>query len=173
MKIFTVKRMARIAMMAALCVVLRQAFAFLPNVQPITAIFLVLVPILGIIDAILVMALTMLVSSFLLGLGPWVALQIVSFAIMMLLWRVYLTLVTRGGKSDIIILFVETIGAGLVGIGYGIVIDSLSAFMFNMPWWSYVAAGFFFNLAHALSTLIFFPLITSFFRRLSHEKTIV
>ncbi|WP_161979083.1 ECF transporter S component [Streptococcus sp. S784/96/1] len=173
MEIFTVKRMARIAMMAALCVVLRQAFAFLPNVQPITAIFLVLVPIWGIIDAILVMAVTMLVSSFLLGFGHWVFLQVLSFAIMILLWRGYLTLVTRLVKSDIIRLFVESIGAGLVGIGYGIVIDSLSAAMFGMPWWSYVAAGFFFNLAHALSTLVFYPLITSFFRRFSHEETII
>lgn len=160
-------------MMAALCVVLRQAFSSLPNVQPITAVFLLLVPDWGIFDAILVMAVTMLVSSFLLGFGYWVFLQILAFAVVMILWLGYLTLVTRLVKSDIIRVFVETIGAGLVGIGYGIVIDSLSAALFGMPWWSYVAAGFFFNLAHALSTLIFYPLLLSFFRRLSHEKTII
>lgn len=160
-------------MMAALCVVLRQAFSSLPNVQPITAIFLLLVPVWGIFDAILVMAVSMLVSSFLLGFGHWVFLQIVSFAAVMLLWQCQLALMTRWVKSDIIRLFVETIGAGMVGIGYGIVIDSLSAAMFGMPWWSYVAAGFFFNLAHALSTLIFYPLIRTFFRRFSHEETII
>ena len=37
------KRLTRITLLAALCVVLRQAFAFLPNVQPISAIFFLLV----------------------------------------------------------------------------------------------------------------------------------
>lgn len=160
-------------MMAALCVVLRQAFAFLPNVQPITAIFLVLISAWGLFDAVLVMSLTMLVSSFLLGFGHWVFLQIISFGLVMILWKVHSSLVTRWVKTDIMKLLVESLVAGIVGIAYGLIIDSLSAILFNMPWWSYVAAGFFFNLAHATSTLIFYPLITTIFRRFSHEKTIV
>lgn len=160
-------------MMAALCVVLRQAFAFLPNVQPITAIFLVLISVWGLLDAFLVMALTMLVSSFLLGFGHWVFLQIISFGLVMILWKGHSSLVTRWVKTDIMRLLVGSLGAGIVGIAYGLIIDSLSAILFNMPWWSYVAAGFFFNLAHAISTLIFYPLITTIFRRFSHEKTIV
>ena len=39
----TLQRLTRISLLAALCVALRQAFAPFPNVQPISAIFFLLV----------------------------------------------------------------------------------------------------------------------------------
>ena len=61
------KRLTLITLLAALCVVLRQAFAFLPNIQPISAIFFLLVLFEDWAFACLVMAVTMFTSAFLLG----------------------------------------------------------------------------------------------------------
>ena len=73
------KRLTRITLLAALCVVLRQAFAFLPNVQPISAIFFLLVLFEDWPFACLVMAVTMFTSAFLLGMSPVVVAQILVF----------------------------------------------------------------------------------------------
>lgn len=63
----TLQRLTRISLLAALCVALRQTFAPFPNVQPISAIFFLLVIFEDYIFAFLVMALTMFVSAFLWG----------------------------------------------------------------------------------------------------------
>ncbi|MFC3928193.1 ECF transporter S component [Streptococcus caprae] len=167
----TTKRMSRIAMLAALCVASRQAFASLPNIQPITAIFLICAVFLNLTDSILIMAVTMLVSSFLLGFGPWVLWQIVSFAIVLVIWLGLYKLIQVLPLAKVHQLIIQSIVAALMGIVYGVVIDSIGALLYSMPWWSYVMAGLSFNLAHALSTLIFYPLLEPIFRRLLfHEK---
>ena len=81
------KRLTRITLLAALCVVLRQAFAFLPNVQPISAIFFLLVLFEDWQFACLVMAVTMFTSAFLLGMSPVVLAQILAFGLLLTLWR--------------------------------------------------------------------------------------
>ena len=60
----TIQRMARIAILSALAVGLRSAFIGLPNIQPITAMFFVAVLYLGLVDGLLIMALTMSISGF-------------------------------------------------------------------------------------------------------------
>ena len=65
----TLQRLTRISLLAALCVALRQAFAPFPNVQPISAIFFLLVIFEGYSFAFLVMMITMFVSAFFLGMS--------------------------------------------------------------------------------------------------------
>ena len=66
---------------------------------------------------------------------------------------------------------IQPVLAGLMGIVYGILIDTYSALLFSTPILAYIIAGMTFNLAHAISTLFFYPIILSIFRRLlSHEK---
>ena len=72
--------------MSALAVGLRSAFIGLPNIQPITAMFFVSVLYLGLVDGFLIMALTMSISGFIFGFGPWVFNQILAFGILMALW---------------------------------------------------------------------------------------
>ncbi len=78
--------MARIAILSALAVGLRSAFIGLPNIQPITAMFFVAVLYLGLVDGLLIMALTMAISGFIFGFGPWVFNQILAFGVLMALW---------------------------------------------------------------------------------------
>lgn len=75
----TLTKLTRVAILSALCVVLRYAFAPLPNIQPITAIFLITVVLFDLKEGVATVTITMLVSSFLMGFGPWVFLQIISF----------------------------------------------------------------------------------------------
>ena len=84
----TLQRLTRISLLAALCVALRQAFAPFPNVQPISAIFFLLVIFEGYSFAFLVMMITMFVSAFFLGMSLIVFFQIVAFGCLMLLWRI-------------------------------------------------------------------------------------
>ncbi|MDG3142131.1 ECF transporter S component [Streptococcus suis] len=156
------RQMTKIALLSALCVVLRYAFAPFPNIQPISALFFVLVTVEGLGFAVLVMSLSMLISSFLLGFGIWVIFQIISFAVVLVIWRF---LPKRSGSVW------ATILSGVLAFGYGIVIDSLMAPIFGMPWWSYVLAGLPFNLNHALSTLCFYPLLHLILRRYYDEKS--
>lgn len=76
---FTIQRMTRIAILTALAIGLRSAFIALPNIQPITAMFFVAVLYLGLVDGLLIMALTMAISGFLYGFGPWIFNQILTF----------------------------------------------------------------------------------------------
>lgn len=114
----TLQRLTRISLLAALCVALRQAFAPFPNVQPISAIFFLLVIFEGYSFAFLVMMITMFVSAFFLGMSLIVFFQIVAFGCLMLLWRIcykWLPFVLQ-------ILFV-----GLLSFAYGVLIDSVYA----------------------------------------------
>lgn len=158
----TLQRLTRISLLAALCVALRQAFAPFPNVQPISAIFFLLVIFEGYSFAFLVMMITMFVSAFFLGMSLIVFFQIVAFGCLMLIWRIsykWLPIVLQ-------ILFV-----GLLSFAYGVLIDTVYALMYHIPWWTYALVnGFSFNLAHALSTIIFYPIIYQIFRRFYVEK---
>ena len=53
------RKMAKIAILSALCVAFRYAFSFLPNVQPISAIFFLIVIFEDLQTSLLVMAVTM------------------------------------------------------------------------------------------------------------------
>ena len=169
---FSINQISRVALLSALCVVLRWAFASFPNVQPITAIFLISSIALSLPEAILIMSTTMLVSSFLLGFGPWVLWQIFSFIIILCIWYYIFYPLTRiGSNQKKIYLMAQAAMAGFMGIIYGVAIDSCYAFLYSMPWWTYVLAGTGFNIAHAISTFLFYPLVLSIFRRLTHDKT--
>lgn len=168
------QKISRVAILSALAIVLRIAFAGLPNIQPITAIFLVCAVFYGFWESFLIMSVTMLVTSFLLGFGPWVLGQIIGFGSILFLWKFIgypLTKSLRLGSINQIIL--QAVLAGLLSVIYGIVIDTYSALLFAAPLLAYILAGMTFNLMHAVSTVLFYPIILSIFRRLlSNEKTI-
>jgi len=110
----------------------------------------------------LVMAVTMFTSAFLLGMSPVVLAQILAFSLLLTLWR---------GLYRHLSLQVQTLVVGILSFLYGIVIDSLYAVLYHMPWWTYALVnGFSFNLAHTFSTACFYPLLYVVFRRLYHEK---
>lgn len=164
----TTKQLTRIAIFSALALVLRLSFSHLPNIQPVTTLFLVFAVFFGFYESVLVMSLTMLISSFVLGFGPWVFWQLATFMLIIFLWT-FLIYPLSQKVTNYQMPFISVL-AGLCAVLYGIFIDSCFAYLYSMPWWSYVLAGAPFNLVHGLSTLLFYPIIFAIFRRLSHEK---
>ena len=107
------RKMAKIAILSALCVAFRYAFSFLPNVQPISAIFFLLVIFEDLPTSLLVMAVTMFTSAFLLGMSPIVLFQLLSFGLILCLWRLLYPRLNLVGQGIV---------AALLSFGYGIAI---------------------------------------------------
>ncbi|MGT2721551.1 ECF transporter S component [Streptococcus porcinus] len=164
------KKIARIAILAALAFVLRMAFSHLPNIQPVTALFFIATITLSYYEAFLVMFISILLTSFLLGFGPWVFWQITTFTIIMAIWRFLIFPLSR--KIKVYRMLMQSLSVAFLALLYGLVIDSCFAYLYSMPWWTYVLSGMTFNLLHALSTLIFYPVLLTLFRRLFNEKMV-
>lgn len=158
------KRISYIVMLAALSIVLRLVFGPFPNIKPITAIFLVSMGYFSLVDSLLIMALTMVGSSILLGFGVIVLWQIISFAMVMLIWR---TICRPLFEKYATSLLVQAVAAGLLVFVYGLVISFLSASQYGTNPLVYWLNGLIFDCLHALSTTLFYPIIYHIFRRFS------
>lgn len=151
----TIQRLTRIALLAALCIVLRYAFSGLPNIQPITAIFFVVTLSLGLLDGILVMAITMILTGLLLGFGPWVLNQILTYSVLLAFWSLFVH------RLSLVWQIVLTTALSFL---YGVIMDYSYGLIFNSGL-AFVITGLYFDGLHAASTLFFYPIIMSIFRR--------
>ena len=151
----TIQRMARIAILSALAVGLRSAFIGLPNIQPITAMFFVAVLYLGLVDGLLIMALTMSISGFIFGFGPWVFNQILAFGVLMALWSLIAPRLSLVWQIALVT---------LLSFLYGVLMDYSYGLLFRSGI-TFVISGLLYDTYHAVSTLLFYPFIQSIFRR--------
>ena len=161
------RRMSQIVILAALCIALRLAFAPFPNVKPVTAFFLVSLLYLDFWDSFLIMMLTMLGSSLIFGFSLVVVWQILSFGILLWLWR-FLVLPLSASFSHQILL--QSLLAGLVTFSYGFWISIPIAFQFGFNLYLYWLNGLFFDLLHAISTVLFYPVIYLLLRRFYKDE---
>lgn len=169
----TLKRMTRTALLAAMCVVSRYLFGAFPNVKPITAIFFISSLFFGFFDGFLIMFICMLVTSFIFGFGIWVYFQIIAYTLILLLWTILKLILTKHTRFVIMKnVMIQGIVAGMLAFLYGFIIDFINAVFFHLPWWGYVLNGLTFNLAHSVSTILFYPLIFEAFRRLGYEENL-
>lgn len=163
------KRLAYIAILAALCIVLRFAFGAFPNVKPLTAIFLVSMLYLKGIDSFLVMAVTMVGSGLVYGGGTVVIWQLMSYSLIMLFWK---GLVVWWAKAAVKNVWLQSVLAGISALAYGFFITIPLSLVYHTPFWGFWLNGVMFDLAHAVSTSFFYPVIYFIFRRLYHEKMV-
>ncbi|MEK4152893.1 ECF transporter S component [Carnobacterium sp. FSL E2-0243] len=162
---FTVRRIAFLALMVALCQVSRMIFQFLPNVQPVTVILILLTLHLGIWDGIFVATLSILTSNLMLGMGVWTIAQIVSFVMIVLLTG----LVIRPYIHKIPFL-VMVFYCGLMGFFYGFIISLVQAPFFGIQaFWPYFLAGVPFDAMHAIGNSGFYfilaPILTPLLKK--------
>ncbi|HFI0701802.1 TPA: hypothetical protein ACGO3H_001274 [Streptococcus suis] len=158
----SVKRLSRIVLLVALAIVLRLAFGAFPNIKPLTAIFLVALSYMGLMDAWLVMALTMVGSGLLFGFGPVVLWQVLSFGLIQLLWW---GLVRPFIHKERLTIWLQSLLAAVLVYVYGFVISILSAWKFGLAPFIFWLNGLFFDSLHAVSTFLFYPIIYHIFRR--------
>lgn len=167
-KFLDLRRLALIAILASLCIVSRQILAPFPNIKPITAIFLVVAIYMGFVDALLLAIITMTATSISLGLGIWVLFQCISYMVALLVWKCLefpSKLLPTKGK-----ILIQSVLAGLMAFLYGISINILTALYYSTNIWIIEINALYFDLAHAISTALFYPIILSIFRRFYHNE---
>lgn len=104
------------------------------------------------------MILTMTISGIYLGMSIIVLFQIISFALILSLWRLIYKFLPN--------LFLKLVGVGFLTLLYGFIISFLTTRMFTINFWAYYLNGFWFDVNHAASTIIFYPLVYKIFERL-------
>ncbi|MET3559114.1 hypothetical protein ABID29_002263 [Streptococcus rupicaprae] len=165
----TVRQMAKLSLLASLCIALRFSFGAFPNIKPITAIFLVCLIYFKLWEVIVIMSLTMIITGIYMGFGIWILWQIIAYAIVLMLWQY---LVSPLARMTGLRLPVLTILSGVMPFVYSLVIAVFDSWLYGTSLLAYWLNGLVFDYLHALSTIAFYPIVFYSLRRLfNNEKT--
>lgn len=160
-------KLTLLALLAALAVVGRSVFAFLPNVQPVTALIIICGLMLGPTAAIILALLTTFLSNMLLGMGIWTVWQVVSWALIGLIsgW-----IGKYPGETPVYIIVMVAVFSGYL---YGFII-SLTTYSIAGKFWPYYLAGLPFDTYHAIGNAVFiillYPIISHFFKKYANNR---
>jgi uncharacterized membrane protein len=175
-----VREMVVLATMVALATAGRSAFYMVPNFKPVAAVVILSGIAFGAESGFLTGALSMLVSNFLFGQGPWTPWQMFAMGMIGFLAGVcYRPVWLRHGRM-LLCLF----GFGATLIVYGGIMNPASVFMsvYEVTWEGILASylsGLPVDLVHAVSTAIFLwigakPLLEKLWRiKLKYDLTIM
>jgi hypothetical protein len=151
-----VRRITSTAILIAICVVGRVLFQFIPSVQPVTSIVLLVVMYRGLFDGILISSLTMVITGMYFGMGHWVIGQIICYVVLCLLSSM-LFRVKFIQKSKLLTASVFF----LSGIVYGFVISCVEYKLFGFTaFLPYYLAGISFDVLQSIGNLLFFLLLS-------------
>ncbi|WP_270280271.1 ECF transporter S component [Enterococcus gallinarum] len=162
---FSVQEIAYLALLVAASVVGRTLFQPLPNVQPMTAIFLLVALYLCCVRGLIVALLSLLITNFYMGMGIWMIAQAVSYTVVILMMSGlrHVPIVKRS-------LILQVIFSILAGFLYGFVVSLLSVYLLGLPsFWGYYLQGISFDTLHAVGNGFFYGLLAPIFRRLFHR----
>ncbi|WP_430609187.1 ECF transporter S component [Enterococcus sp. DIV0876] len=162
---FSVKEIAFLSLFTAAAVVGRTLLHPLPNVQPMTVIFLLIVLSLGFSRGMIVAILSLVITNLYMGMGIWTVTQIISYGVVLAVQGVLcLSARYRQGK---ILQLLYSISAGFL---YGLVISWLSVKLYGFPhFWPYYLQGLSFDALHACGNGVFYVLLAPVFRQLIHR----
>lgn len=167
---FSVKRLSLLAILTALCYVGRIAFQFLPNVQPMTTLLLLITLYFGVADGLIVATTSLILSNMVLGMGPWLLPQLLTYFILLGFAGIFLK--PFYGRKNSRILF--TVYSFMSGLLFGFVISIFSYRMYGMTnFWAYYLLGIPFDFMHAIGNagfyLILEPILTPLLKRHSNK----
>lgn len=160
------RELTYLALTTALAVVGRLSFQFIPNVQPMTVIFLILALQLGFMRSWLVAILSVLITNFYLGMGVWTIGQLVSFTAIIALFA-GLTHLPWFKKY----LLIQIIIAGLCGFIYGFIISIIDTKVYGFTnFWAYYLQGVSFDALHATGNVIFYAILAPILGKLLQSR---
>lgn len=160
-QLFSTREIAFLALSTSASVVGRLMFQFIPNIQPMTDIFLILTIYQGVKVGIIVSILSVIITSLYLGVGLWTLSQLLSFSILITITAM-LSWCSIFRKS----LILQIIFAGVVGFLYGFIISIFESRVYGIKiFWSYYLSGIPFDAMHALGNVVFYMLLHPFFSR--------
>ncbi len=143
--------------------------SLIPNVQPITAILLIVTLNIGVVPALIIGSLSLIITNFYLGMGIWTIAQILAFAIIILLTGLLNKLPWKSLLLEVVLGFV-------LSLLYGLLVSAMLAPFFGIKqFWPYYLAGLSFDVMHGIGTVVFYvllkkPLIKVFQRYQRIEK---
>lgn len=148
----TTKKMAQLSLLSAACVVGRIIFQFIPNFQPMTAIFLWVVLLFGLRDAYIVMTLSLLLSSIYFAIGPWVIGQWLSYVLVLSLFALIFNHSFLKKKRGFL-----AVGFFLSGFLYGLGMTTFDVVLYRLPQpLIYYLQGISFDMMHSIGNLLFY-----------------
>lgn len=145
-------RLTLISLLAAVCVIGRIAFQFLPNIQPVTTIIIIAGVMLGILPAIFIAIITTYITNLFLGMGIWTIWQMAG-------WSLIAVIAGMIGKNK---KFHHTLLLALFGFFsaylYGLIL-SLGSFTVAGKFLPYYLASIPFDTLHGIGNIIFMILL--------------
>jgi energy-coupling factor transport system substrate-specific component len=150
----SIRRITLLAMLSALCVVGRMAFAHIPNVQPVTSIIIITAMFMGPVNGLILGFVSTVLTNMTLGTGIWTFWQIISWSVIGLLSGWMGRAHTKWGIPFLVLIMY----AGFCGYFYGFVI-SLNMLFISDRFIAYYLAGLPFDTNHAIGNMIFFSLL--------------
>lgn len=150
----SVRKITLLSLLTTLVYVGRTSFQFLPNVQPMTTILILITLILGLKDGIIVAILSLLLSNLSMGMGIWTIAQIVSFSFILLLVSIIGKIYKNIPKS------VMALVCGFMGLVYGFIISLVQAPFFG--WASFIPyyiSGIPYDMYHAFGNYFFYLIL--------------
>lgn len=165
----TTQRIARIALLTSVCHVSRVMFGFIPNVQPMTVILILITLVFGFSDGLIVAILSMLISNLQMGMGVWTIAQTGSFAMII----IATSLIRPFYKK--IHPFLLAIFAGSMGLFYGFSISLGQSFFFTwISFFPYWISGLPFDFLHAFGNIGFWfilhPILIPMFEKIKKQE---
>jgi len=160
---FSVREIAVLSIVTALCTVGRIMFQFIPNVQPMTTIFIIITLAVGLREGLVVSLLSLILSNIILGMGPWLFHQMISYTVVLLVAKLLLTRIYKRENANWILLSYAFVS----GIIYGFVISYLSYKMFGMSrFLPYYLMGLSFDIIHGIGNTAFYFILNPLLGRL-------
>lgn len=160
-------KLTLIAIFAALAVVGRYAFSFIPNVQPVTAMIIICGVLLGAGAAVILSLVVTFLSNIILGMGIWTIWQIISWGIIGILAGMLGKYVKELHTFYLILFGIFS------GYFYGFII-SLVTYQATGKFWPYYLLGLPFDTYHAIGNGIFilllYPLIKYLLKKYANGR---
>lgn len=167
---FDVERISILAILTALAYVGRILLQFIPNVQPVTAILIIITLTMGMTDGLIVAIASILLSNLMLGMGPWTFAQIMSFAVIILLTGLLMKWFYPAKNKWGHLIFSGY--AFATGILYGFIISFISVKLLGITnFWVYYFAGIPFDMMHGMGNLVFYFILEPIIAPLIMKQT--